>query len=118
MSTINCYARLFTLSVVGETWVSELEDPDTYFNRVSEKALLDYFTDNFNGLNNTDAFNIRLTIPSWWGESHGVPEFILQMENVQKKAAHANLPIKYAYMATIATCSIQANQAFPVKRDA
>ena len=40
VSTIDHSARLFILFIVAETWVSKLEDADTYFNCVSTKALL------------------------------------------------------------------------------
>ena len=40
------------------------------------------------------------------------------MDKVQKKAGHANLPIKYTYMDAIATRYFQATQVFPIDREA
>ena len=75
--------------------------------------MLDHLTDNCNGLDNTDAIKIRLSIQLRWGESPVVPEFILWMKKGQNKSACANLPIKDAYIAAIATRLIRANQYFP-----
>ena len=77
VSTANRSARLLILSIIKETWVSKLKEDDKYFNIVSAKALLNHLADNCDSINNTDAVNIRLAMPSWWGESLGVPKFIL-----------------------------------------
>ena len=62
VSTADHSDRLFILSVAEETWVREIEDSVTYFNRVSAKDLLDHLTDNCDSLDDTDAVNIRLAI--------------------------------------------------------
>ena len=64
ISTADRSTHLFILSIFKETWVSELEDADTYFNSVSAKALLGNLTDNCNGLNGNDTVNIHLAMPS------------------------------------------------------
>ena len=94
VSTTDRSAHLFILSVVEETWVSKIEDADTYFRSVLAEALLSHLIDNCDSLDNTNAIDIRLAMPSLWGEYLGVPEFILWIEKGQKKAAHTNLPIE------------------------
>ena len=115
VSTTDRSALLFVVYVVKETWVGKLEDANTYFNCVSTKALIHHLLDNCGGLDYTGAVNIHLAMTLWWGEYHGVLEFILQMEKDQKKSVRANIPVKDAYMATITTCSIRVNQAFPAE---
>ena len=73
VSTADRYACLFIFSGVEETWVSEIEDSDTYFNNVLAKYLLSHFADNCNNLHNIDAVDICMSIPSWWRESLGMP---------------------------------------------
>ena len=60
----NAEARRFILAVVEETWVIELEDPDTYNNEVTVRHFLGHLSDNGGGLNDTDAVDIRLAIPT------------------------------------------------------
>ena len=72
-----------------ETWVIELEDTITYYNKVTTRQLLGHLADNCNGLDNTDVVDIRLAMPTWWDKTPSMPEYILKMEKGQKKAARS-----------------------------
>eukprot|EP00804_Cyclotella_cryptica_P016130 CCRYP_004246-RA/>CCRYP_004246-RA protein AED:0.35 eAED:0.35 QI:0/0/0/0.75/1/1/4/0/1339 len=52
----------------------------------------------------------------WWSEDPRVPEYINRLEDAQKKAARANLPITNDWLAAIATMSLLAAGSFPKLR--
>ena len=46
------------MSVVDETWYKEIEDPDTFYTKVTALKLLDHLTEFFAGLHTVDAVDI------------------------------------------------------------
>eukprot|EP00804_Cyclotella_cryptica_P009042 CCRYP_003143-RA/>CCRYP_003143-RA protein AED:0.97 eAED:1.00 QI:0/-1/0/1/-1/1/1/0/306 len=52
----------------------------------------------------------------WWSEDPCFPEYINRLEDAQKKAAQANLPITNDWLAAIATMSLLAAGSFPKLR--
>ena len=95
-----------------------MEDANTNYNSVSEKNVLYHLTMNCGGLDDTVGVDIHLDMSMYSEAVLGVPEYILLMEKEQKKDSCANIPIEDAYLAAVATRSIRASQAFPVKRQA
>ena len=83
----------FILAAMEETWVIKLKDPDTYYNEVTVRQLLDHLAENCDCLNNTDAVDVRIVILAWWDETPSVPKYILRMEKRKNKAEKANCPI-------------------------
>ena len=50
--------RSFIMAVVDETWYKELEDPDTFYTKVTALKLLDHLTEFCAGLHTVDAVDI------------------------------------------------------------
>ena len=65
VSTADRSARLFIISIVEETWFSELKDANTYFNNMLAKVVLGHFANTYDGLYDTDTVDIHLSMPSW-----------------------------------------------------
>ena len=99
-------------------WVIKLKYPDTYYNKVTTKQLLNHLADNCGGLDDTDAVNIRLAMPTWWDEAPSVTKYILQMEKGQNKASRDNCFIESKYMDAISTRYILSVLASPTERKA
>ena len=116
VSTAERATKQFILSAVESTWVAELEDPDTYYNGVTARELLQHLADNSDGLEDVDGVEISLALPGYWDETPSVPEYIIKMQKAQRKARRTELPITDEYLAGIATRSLRAAQAFPTER--
>ena len=54
----NNVSQTIIMSVVGETWYKELEDPDTFYTTVTALKILDHLTEFCAGLHTVDADNI------------------------------------------------------------
>ena len=45
-------------------WIIKLEDSDTYYNNVTARQLLDHLANNCNGLDDIDAVDLHLAMPT------------------------------------------------------
>ena len=89
------------MAAVNKTWYKELEDPDTFYTKVTALKLLDHLTEFFAGLNTVDAVDIPQIMKSLYKYSEGVPQFINAMEAEQRKSKFAKLVINDKYMQTV-----------------
>ena len=64
------------MTVVDETWYKELEDPDTFYTKVTAIKLLEHLTEFCAGLHTVDAVDIPQLMKELYKDSDGVPQFI------------------------------------------
>ena len=88
--------------VVDETWYKELEDPDTFYTKVTALKLLDHLTEFCAGLHTVDAADIPQMTKSLYKDWEGVPQFINAMEAAQRKSKRAKLVINDEYLHAVA----------------
>ena len=81
------------MAVVEETWYKELEDPDTFFTKVTALKILDHLTEFCAGLHMVDAVDIPQIVNSLYMDSKGVPQFINAMEAAQRNLKRAKIVI-------------------------
>ena len=74
------------MKVVDETWYKELEDPDTFYTKVTALNLLDHLTEFCAGLHTVDAVDIHQLMKEIYKDSDGLPQFINAMEAAQCKS--------------------------------
>ena len=84
--------------MVDETWYKELEDPDTFYTKVTALKLLDHLTEFCAVLHTVDAVDIPHIMKSLYRDLEGVPQFINAMEAAQRKSKRAKLVINDEYL--------------------
>ena len=87
-------SRGFIITVVEETWVIELEDLDTYYNKFTARHILNHLVDNCGGLDDTDAVDTPLAMPTWWDKNPSVPEYILRTKKGKRRLHETTAPLK------------------------
>ena len=90
------------MAVVDETWYKELEDPDTFYMKVTALKLLNHLTEFCTGLHTVDAVDIPQIMKSLYKDSERVPKFINAMEAAQRKSKRAKLVINDEYLHAVA----------------
>ena len=70
----------FIMAVVDKTWYKELEDPYTFYTKVTALKFLDHLTKFCAGLHTVDAVDIPQLMKTLYKDSDGVPQFINAME--------------------------------------
>ena len=68
------------MTVVDETWYKELEDPDTFYTKVTDIKLLKHLTYFCAGFCTVDVVDIPQLVEDIYKDSDGVPQFINVME--------------------------------------
>jgi hypothetical protein len=108
--------RLFLLHVVEETWLLPLKSETTFYNQVALRDMLNHLATNMQGLEATDIISLSVDMQSWWQDDPRVPEYINKLEEAQKKANRANLPLTDAWLAATASLSLLTAGSFPKQR--
>ena len=104
--TSNNSCQNFIMAVVDKTWYKELEDPDTFYTKVTALKLLDHLTGFFLGLHTVDAVDIPQVVKTLFSDAEGIPQFINAMEAVQRKSKRAKLVINDDYLQAVALKSL------------
>ena len=90
------------MTVVDETWYKEIEDPDTFYTKVTAIKLLEHLTEFFAGLHTVNELDIPQLMKELYKDSDGVPQFINAMEAAQRKSKRAKLVINDKYLHAVA----------------
>jgi hypothetical protein len=77
-------------------------------------ALLDA---NSGSLHAVDMISLRTNITQYYVQADGIPQFIVMMEDAQKKAKRASMPIANVELVMMASAAVLAAQHFPRKVD-
>jgi hypothetical protein len=73
-------------------------------------ALLD---SNSGGLHAVDMITLRTNMIQYYVQAEGIPQYIVMMEDAQKKAKRADMPIADVELVMIASAAVLAAQHFP-----
>jgi hypothetical protein len=80
-------------TTVEEVYINKLKDGSTFFHKVFAHDLLGHLEKNSIGLHALDITALRSNMLLLYKNAASMPDFILAMEEVQKKEKPAELPI-------------------------
>ena len=109
-------ARNLIIANVESTWLQELSVPGTFFTGVSVRAMLDHLEKDGSGLDRPAGVELILGLHKLWEADPRVPQFIINMEEAQKKSVRAQLPITDNMLAAFATFMLLKTNSFPRNR--
>ena len=105
----------FIKAAVEDIWIAELNHAVTFYVGVRASTVLDHLQKHCGGLYALDVIDLQVDMRLYYTESVGIPEYIIMLEDSQKKEKHANLPISDDVLATIATKLLMETNTFPDK---
>ena len=76
----------FFRNVVDEIWYNDLKDAETFYTRVLAIDIMAHLDANSGGLHALDMISLRTNMTQYYAEADGIPQFIVMMEDAQKKA--------------------------------
>lgn len=85
----------------------------TFYNRFTEKALLEHLESNSGGVEAITVISLQQSMLQWWENDPRLPKYINQLENAQKNVLCTDLPITDTWLATIAFKSLLMAGSFP-----
>jgi hypothetical protein len=85
--------KAFIEAVVDDTWIRDLRDPETFYSNVTALALLNHLRDRSGGLHALDMVSLTIQMSQYYEGTPIIPEYIQLLEDAQRKAARAGLPV-------------------------
>jgi hypothetical protein len=88
---------------VQDTWIHDLCNPETFYSNVTAITLFDHLHKHFGGLH---------TLDMYYKGTPDIPKYIFLLEDVQRKAARACLPITNRTLTVLASTALLAADTF------
>jgi hypothetical protein len=107
----------FLRDVVDEIWYNDLKDAETFYTKVTAIEIMALLDANSGGLHAVDMISLRTNMTQYYVQADGIPQFIVMMEDAQKKAKRAGMPIADVELVMMALAAVLAAQHFPRKVD-
>jgi hypothetical protein len=103
----------FLRNVIDEIWYNDLKDAKTFYTKVMALEIMAHLDANSGGLHAIDMISLHSNMTQYYVQADGIPQFIVMMEDAQKKAKQAGMPIADFKLVMMALAAILAAQHFP-----
>ena len=107
----------FLRDVVNEIWYNDLKDAETFYTKVTAIKIMALLDANSGGLHAVDMISLRTNMTQYYVQADGIPQFIVMMEDAQKKAKRAGMSIANVKLVMMASAAVLVAQHFPRKVD-
>jgi hypothetical protein len=75
----------FLRDVVDEIWYNDLKDADTFYTKVTAIDIMALLDANSGGLHAVNMISLRTNMTQYYLQADGIPQFIVMMEDAQKR---------------------------------
>jgi len=99
-------------NVVGEVWYNDLKDAKMFYTKVMAINIMALLDANSGGLHAVDMISLRTNMMQYYVQADGIPQFIVMMEDAQKKAKRVGMPITNVELVMMALVAVLAAQHF------
>lgn len=107
----------FLRDVVDEVWYNDLKDAETFYTQVTALEIMTFLDLNSGGLHAVDMLSLRTNMHQYYTQADGIPQYIIMLEDAQKKAMRAGMPIADVELVMMASAAVLAAQHFPREVD-
>jgi hypothetical protein len=83
----------FLRKAIKEVWYNDLKDAETFYTKVTALDIMALLDANSGGLHAINMIGLRTNMHQYYTQAEGIPQFINMMEDAQKKAKRAGMPI-------------------------
>jgi hypothetical protein len=112
-----CSAAKFLCKVINEVWYNNLKNADTLYTKVMACKIIAFLDANSGRLYTINMISLRTNIHNYYTQADGIPQYINMLEDAQKKATRAGMPIADVKLVMMASAAILVAQHFPRKVD-
>ncbi len=102
---------------MDETWYADLKDTDTFYMKVLVINIMAFLDANSRGLHAVDMLTLRRNMHGYYAQADGIPQYIIMLEEAQKKAKQAGMPIADIKPVMMALAAVLAAMHFPREVD-
>jgi hypothetical protein len=103
----------FLCNVLDKIWYNNLKDAETFYTKVTDLEIMARLDANSRGLHAIDIISLRWNMTQYYVQADGIPHFIIMMEDAQKKAKQAGMPIADIELVMMALAAVLTAPHFP-----
>ncbi len=107
----------FLHNVVNEIWYNGLKNSDTFYTKVTAIDIMALLDANSGGLHAINMITLCRNMMHHYVQVDGIPQFIVMMEDAQKKVTRAGMPIANVKLIMMALAAVLVAQYFPHEVD-
>jgi hypothetical protein len=107
----------FLRDVIDTVWYKDLKDAKTFYIKVTVLEIMALLDANSGGLHAVDMISLCTNMHQYYVQADGIPQYIIMMEDTQKKLKRAGMPIADIELVMIALAAVLAVQDYPRKVD-
>jgi hypothetical protein len=108
-------AAKFLRDTVNKVWYNDLKDANTFYTKMSALEIMTFLDANSGGLHAIDMISLHTNMHQYYVQADGIPLYIVMMEDAQKKAKRAGMPIADIKLVLMALAAGLVAQHFPRK---
>jgi hypothetical protein len=105
--------KVFIEAVVKETWIRNLRNPETFYSNVTALAIFDHLHKCSSSLHALDMVLLTIQMSQYYEGMPDIPEHIFLLEDAQRKAARARLPVTNQTFTILASTALLTANTFP-----
>ncbi len=98
-------------------WYNDLKDANTFHTKVTAREIIAFLDANRGGLHAINMISLRTNMHNYYTQADGIPQYINMLEDAQKKATRAGMPIADVELVMMASAAVLAAQHFPREVD-
>ena len=93
-----CGAAKFLCKVVDGVWYNDLKDADTFYTKVTALKIISAI----------DMILLHTNMNQYYTQANGIPQYIIMLEDAQKKAKLVGMPIADVKLVMMASAAVLA----------
>ncbi len=107
----------FLRDVIDEIWYNDLKNLNTFYTKVTAINIMALLDANSGGLHALGMITLHTNMMQYYVQVDGFPQFIVMMEDAQKKVTQAGMPITDVNLVMMVLAAVLVSQHFPCKFD-
>ncbi len=107
----------FLCDVIDMVWYKHLKNAKTFYTKVKALEIMALLDANSGGLHAVNMILLCTNMHQYFVQADGIPQYIIMMEDVQKKAKRAGMPIADVELMMMALVAVLSAQHYPRKVD-
>jgi hypothetical protein len=107
----------FLRNVDNEIWYNDLKNANTFYTKVTAINIMAHLDANSGGLHALNMIMLCIDMMQYYLQANGIPQFIVMIEDAQKKAMRARMPIANDELIMMSSVAVLAAQHFPCEVD-
>jgi hypothetical protein len=108
-----CGVKVFIKAVVNNMWIHDLRNPETFYSNVTALTHFDHLCERCGSLHELDMVLLTIPVSQYYEGMPDILEYIFLLEDAQRKAARAHLPVTNQTLTVLASIALPATDTFP-----